>query len=56
MKEKQKQKEERKVMQLPLSKNSFWGSIIFAIILWMNYSLKIIKTKNLSNTSEYISE
>lgn len=53
---KEKQKGEREVKQLPLSKNSFEGSIIFVIILWMNYSLKIIKTKNLSNTSEYISE
>lgn len=43
-------------MQLPLSKNSVWGSIIFVIILGMNYSSKLIKTKNLSNTSEYTSE
>lgn len=32
-KKRQEQKGERKVMQLPLSKNSVWGIIIFVIIL-----------------------
>lgn len=41
----------RKVTPLLLSKNNFPGSIIFKAVL--NYSFNLIKTRNLSNTSEY---
>lgn len=41
----------RKVTPLLLSKNNFPGSIIFKSVL--NYSFNLIKTRNLSNTSEY---
>lgn len=43
----------RKVISL-LSKNNFPGSRLFKAIL--NYSFNIIKTRNVSNTSEYDSE
>ena len=41
----------RKVTPLLFSKNNFPGSIIFKAVL--NYSFNLIKTRNLSNTSEY---
>lgn len=41
----------RKVTPLLLSKNNFPGSIIFKSVL--NYSFNLIKTRNLSNTSEH---
>ena len=44
----------RKVTPLLLSKNNFPGSITSKAVL--NYSFNLIKTKNLSNTSEYDSE
>ena len=44
----------RKVTPLLLSKNNFPGSIISKAV--PSYSFNLIKTKNLSNTSEYDSE
>ena len=44
----------RKATPLLLSKNNFLGSIISKAV--PSYSFNLIKTKNLSNTSEYDSE